>query len=153
MLIRLGKWLRAAGYDTQIVLEPISDHQVLELAIKSNCWLLTRDRHFLTMKTPFPLVIYLRSNLLEECVHELGHYLFINWLHDPFSRCLICNSQLKKANEAMIQAVSATIKHADELCFCPVCQKMYWKGSHTQRMLKQLTFWQTGLQVTNDSNS
>lgn len=28
MLSRLGKWLRAAGYDTEIIVSSISDHEI-----------------------------------------------------------------------------------------------------------------------------
>ena len=44
MLIRLGRWLRAAGYDTEIAADAIADRLLLDHAIREGRLLLTRDR-------------------------------------------------------------------------------------------------------------
>jgi uncharacterized protein len=62
MLVRLGRWLRAAGYDTAIIEDALSDREILDRAIHEERLLLTRDSHFLKMIAPEKTVIYLRGN-------------------------------------------------------------------------------------------
>jgi uncharacterized protein with PIN domain len=49
MLVRLGKWLRAAGYDTKIATPHQTDQMILEEALGEKRYLVTRDSHFLQM--------------------------------------------------------------------------------------------------------
>ena len=145
MLAGLGKWLRIAGYDTQIAEESMEDKEILSCALRENRLLLTRDRHFLEMQAPSKTVIFLKSNSIIEWIRELNHVLKINWLHAPFSRCLICNSELvEPSKEDVLKQVPAdTRASSEQFWFCPQCQKVYWEGSHTQKMQKQLQDWQT----------
>lgn len=143
MLAGLGRWLRAAGYDTAITETQTEDSKILERAIREKRLLLTRDHHFQTMISDGKTVIFLNQNTLEECVHELKRQLNIDWLHDPFSRCLECNAALVKPKpEAVLEQVPESIRSAtDRFWYCPHCEKVYWKGSHTERMLEQLKTW------------
>lgn len=143
MLAGLGKWLRTAGYDTEIVETPIEDRKILERALREGRLLLTRDHHFCEMPAGEKTVIFLEGNSIEECVLELNHLLKIDWLHAPFSRCLQCNSLLAEADaQVILEQVPADVRSfSDKFWYCPQCQKAYWKGSHTERMLKQLEAW------------
>ena len=143
MLAGLGRWLRVAGYDTEIVTETILDRDVLMLAKKEKRLLLTRDREFLEMSDAKGVVIYLSVNTIEECAHQLSTLVKINWLYRPFSRCLVCNSLLEKAPEnKILEQVPEDIRRQSKLCqYCSRCDKVYWMGSHTKRMLKKLQTW------------
>lgn len=141
MLARLGRWLRAAGYDTIIIEKSCDDRIILEQALREERLLLTRDRHFLEMSKSF--VIWLKGNLLAECVQELSQKLPINWLYKPFSRCLVCNRELIPADDKALNLVSDDIRSEPHtFWFCEHCQKVYWDGSHTKRMLRQMQKWQ-----------
>ncbi|MCE5316269.1 MAG: Mut7-C RNAse domain-containing protein [Parachlamydia sp.] len=143
MLVRLGRWLRAAGYDTVIVEKACDDRTILEQALREGRLLLTRDRHFMEMATPQPLVVWLKGNILAECIQELSQKVPINWLHKPFSRCLVCNHELILADDSALQLVSEDIRGEPyTFWFCEQCQKVYWDGSHTNRMLRQMEKWQ-----------
>lgn len=122
MLARLGKWLRAAGYDTVIITKPLDDKEILKIATLENRRLLTCDRDFLKIKSS--LIQVLKCNSLDLCAKALN----INWLYKPFSRCMLCNTALKTKEEG--------------LWYCEQCQKTYWLGSHTQHMLNQFNQWQ-----------
>lgn len=144
MLIRLGKWLRTAGYDTAIITDPLSDQEVLCIALQEGRLLLTRDKHFLQMKQGNAFILYLKSNEWLSCIQELSLQLPINWLFNPFSRCLICNTVLTEPNAAVVNnQVSVDIRErTSQFWYCPHCQKVYWIGSHTKRMMQQLRYWQ-----------
>ncbi len=143
MLSRLGKWLRAAGYDTLIITTSISDHEVLTLALSDARLLITRDRHFLKMKQADPILIYLKNNEFEKCIQELNQRIPLNWLYAPFSRCLNCNTLLEKPSLDITRQIPPRIREEKtRFWYCPICQHVYWEGSHTIRMLFQLTQWQ-----------
>lgn len=144
MLAEVGRWLRAAGYDTRIVEERLGDKEILDCAILERRHLLTRDRHFLSMDAPAKTVIYLRGNSTGECIREINREFGINWLHAPFSRCLVCNTLfVRPSAEQILELVPESIRQTmDEFWGCPECQKIYWRGSHTRQMLRQLQDWQ-----------
>lgn len=144
MLAGLGRWLRAAGYDTEIVQTPMHDREILNRATDEGRLLLTRDRHFQEMQTDQKTVIFLGANSLEECIRELKHQLKINWLLNPFSRCLECNSTFVEPDPqiALIEVPKSIRATIEQLWYCPKCEKVYWQGSHTQHMLEQLQIWQ-----------
>lgn len=144
MLAGLGRWLRAAGYDTEIVETPIEDGKILESALREKRLLLTRDQHFTEMQAAEKTVIFLTGNSVEECILELNRLLKVDWLLDPFSRCLQCNSLLVEPDAQSIrtQVPADVLSFSDRFWYCPQCQKVFWKGSHTDRMLEQLEAWQ-----------
>lgn len=141
MLIRLGRWLRAAGYDTGIVEQNKKDKEILNLALQEERLLITRDRHFLEMKESKGKVIWLSSNHLEDCVKELTSKVPINWLLAPFSRCMVCNHYLEAA-PSDAQAPPNIKEGGYQLWLCTKCGKIYWQGSHTKRMLDSLVKWE-----------
>jgi len=143
MLFDLGKWLRAAGHDTKIIQKTMPDEEILALALRENRFLLSCDKHFLELAPDEKKVLYLKGNSLEEYVQELKEKIHIDWLYQPFSRCLICNSLLLEPNEKMIaeQVPSDVRTHSDHFWYCQKCQKVYWEGGHTEHMLQQLKSW------------
>lgn len=143
MLSRIGKWLRAAGHDTAIVTESISDREILERAISEERLLITRDRHFLSMKRGAPLLHYLKSNDFDSCMDELNRQIRIDWLFAPFSRCMICNHLLDKVtDEELLNHIPSKIRHQkNEFWHCSACRQYFWEGTHTQNMRRQLNRW------------
>ena len=59
MLAGLGRWLRAAGYDTEIAETQMEDSKILDRAMREKRFLLTRDRHFQEMATDGKTIIVL----------------------------------------------------------------------------------------------
>ena len=56
----------------------------------------------------------------------------------PFSRCLCCNNGLQEIAKAEIidRLQPLTRKYYYDFRICPQCERLYWPGSHRQRMLK-----------------
>ena len=54
----------------------------------------------------------------------------------PFRRCLRCNSSLQPIEkEAILHRLQPlTIRYYDEFHICLFCDKVYWRGSHYERM-------------------
>ena len=97
MLQRVGRWLRAAGYDTRIANPGTSDRELLQLALEEGRWLITRDRKLTEHRHAVDAVMLLRGNTVDQCIRELRSRLAIDLDYQPFSRCLRCNSPLEPA--------------------------------------------------------
>lgn len=142
MLQRLGSWLRAAGYDTIIEVNSRNDYEVLKQALAEHRYLITRDRKLSEYRRAPGTVILLECDSLEECIAALCKQLDIDWLHEPFVRCLVCNTPLTEADPENLKALPERLQHSlDEAYYCPECSKVYWEGSHVRRMRKQLENW------------
>ena len=145
MLTKLGRWIRAAGYDALLERQSRPDKEIFLQALREKRLLITRDKHFVNMKGWEGTVLWLRSNDLESCVRELNDMIKIDWLMKPFSRCLKCNKEFVDTNEKDLATVPSYVLDSREIFWkCPECRKVYWEGSHTMCMLDRLTLWQKG---------
>lgn len=54
----------------------------------------------------------------------------------PFTRCLVCNGPLEGVDKSLVADAleSGTRAGFDEFYRCTVCRRVYWKGSHYERM-------------------
>lgn len=142
MLIGLARWLRAAGYDTEVCDLAVADRSILEYAINDNRVLITRDQKLMEYRHADNIVLYLNCNDIESCVKDLDKKAHINWLLDPFSRCMQCNTPLVEADpDKLARVPDESRKLAHPLLYCPTCDKVYWEGSHVDRMRQKLTAW------------
>lgn len=140
MLKGVGRWLRAAGYDVAIVEDGARDDDLLARAAAEHRLLLTCDRRLAGRAAPDATVIVLRTERFEGAARELRERLGIDWLHAPFTRCLLDNAPLIPAHEDTIAGLPATVRQGDgPIMRCPQCDRVYWPGSHVRRMLAKLT--------------
>lgn len=134
MLERLARWLRVLGFDTLYAPHP-NDHELVALAAAEDRLLLTRDRHLLRELRPRralevvsgePLVQL--SQVLAACAIARSGPLF--------TRCLECNALLVDVPEgegaALVPPRSREI--GGPVRRCPICERVYWHGSHARRM-------------------
>lgn len=145
MLSRLGRWLRAAGYDTHIAREGETDRDLVRLAREEGRLLLTCDRKMLEHRDAEGCVLLLEGSRVHNWVTQLNIRLQIDWLYAPFSRCLLCNTPLKKGGEHYLARVPPASRDTiDSVFYCPDCGKPYWRGGHVRRMYEKLNSWQKG---------
>lgn len=140
MLQGLGRWLRAAGYDTLIINDGRSDQTLVDLAQRTKRVLLTRDRAMASSVLQEGQLVILECDTMDECAAETGRRLGINWFHAPFSRCLLCNTLLETASPGLRQQLPEDVREGVVL-YCPCCDKPYWEGSHVRRMRQRLRQW------------
>lgn len=135
MLERLGRWLRAAGYDTAIATPGSDDRALVEQARTEQRWLVTRDRHLARFRNGDGRIVLLETNDTTSLAAELNDRFRIDWLHRPFSRCLDCNTPLQPATAEQAERLPpGKRKFAADACYCPRCDKVLWRGSHVRRM-------------------
>jgi uncharacterized protein with PIN domain len=141
MLVQLGHWLRAAGYDTLIASERSDDRALRARAVSDSRVLLTRDRRLCAIAD----AVLLRSDLLPEQAAEITKPLRIDWLRAPFSRCLVCNVELRPAPSLARMRLPETVRATfAEINHCPQCDRLYWAGGHVRRMRQRLERWNAG---------
>jgi uncharacterized protein len=142
MLARLGRRLRAAGYDTAIAEGGLGDAEIIAGCAAEGRTLLTRDRHLATTAQGRVPVLRLTEAGLAAQARALRAALAIDWQRAPFTRCLVDNTPLVPAPPEMASQVPPTSRAAGgPLHLCPECRRLYWPGGHVRRMLVRLAEW------------
>ncbi len=136
MLGRLKKWLRLLGYDTAWA-GNLSDAQVARWARAEGRILLTRDTALAHRRGL--QVILLHSQQLPEQLREMQEQIVL----PPaklFSRCTVCNALLLPLSRAEAKSLVPPYVWRTQLQFrrCPRCGRVYWAGTHRQRVLSFL---------------
>jgi uncharacterized protein with PIN domain len=136
MLGTLAKWLRILGYDT-LFDTTLNDNELVRLARAEDRVLLTRDRE-LAQRRGVQMILVL-SEKLDDQVHQVLADLDLEPAR-AFSRCPVCNEPLEpldpQAARARVPAYVAQTQRTFKIC--PVCRRVYWRGTHWQRMEKRL---------------
>jgi uncharacterized protein with PIN domain len=145
MLMRLGRWLRAAGYDTMLAEDHHNDKALVERARAEGRLLLTCDRKMLEIRHADEAVLLIRDGRLGPSARELAGHLGLDWLKAPLSRCLDCNAVIEPAPDELWEAVPDGVpRKLGPLTGCAGCGKLYWQGSHAERIRSRLARWQAG---------
>lgn len=135
---KLAKLLRLLGFDVYYQ-NRFSDKDIIALIKNEERILLTRDIGLLKHKA-VQWGYWLRSTLPMEQAKEVVQRFDLGDLMKPFTRCLLCNGVLEKVDKETIigQLPPNTIAYFHEFYQCPHCKKVYWKGSHYDRMKQQV---------------
>lgn len=140
MCSKVGHWLRIAGYDTAIVEASMSDQDIFKKAVNEKRLLLTSDKYFKELDLKGDTIFYLKSSLLDDWAEKLKVEAGVDWLFCPFSRCLKCNSLLKKTLPTHEDNIQIPMGISD-FWKCQACNQLFWRGSHTKRMESRLKDW------------
>ena len=135
MLGSLARWLRLMGYDTAYP-EPGPDRDLIDRARKEGRILLTRDKELAARVTG---AVQVRSDELEVQIREVAGVLGLR-LADPLSRCSLCNEVLVPALPEDVKGLvpEAVRSRHQEFWRCPSCKRVYWQGSHWDKMVERL---------------
>jgi len=135
MLGKLAKWLRVVGFDTRIA--PLSDRNRILSFLADGSICVTRAEKWRDVQG----VVFIRNNDSFEQLKELISLLDLGPnLVRPFTRCSLCNSELIRIpRDAVFGSVPDFVfETATSFRECPECRKIYWPGSHKDRMLEKL---------------
>lgn len=150
MFGRLTRLLRIFGYDTVYAndlenyfqVSPVPDDLLLKYALEHDRIIITRDYPF--FKKNMKKIIYMEGEGVYHYLFQLKKKLHLEYnfvLQN--ARCSICNSSLKKVKdkEEIINEVKPqTFKYYNEFYQCTdeSCRKIYWEGTHIDKIRKQL---------------
>lgn len=135
---KLARYLRLCGFDTLISKE-FTDNEIVRISVSEKRIILTRDKQLLKNR----LVTHgcwIRSVYTDEQIIEVFRRFDLKNMVKPFSRCLECNSLLIDVSKDDIQdrLLPGTRKYYENFKKCPGCDRIYWEGSHFERMKKML---------------
>jgi uncharacterized protein with PIN domain len=138
MLGTLARWLRFFGYDA-VFLEPgLEDRLLAEQARTEGRWLLTRDRE---LASTGPRTMLVRADQLENQLLEVFGRLGLR--PDPTlerARCSECNGELEEVSKDDVSGVTPphVLATAPRFRRCSGCGRVYWPGSHGERILERM---------------
>ncbi len=135
---KLAKLLRMLGFDTAYDWRN-NDDSIAELAYRENRILLTKDIGLLKRKK----VIwgkYIKAINPEDQLKEVLNFFGLKPPYKILTRCLNCNSKLEPVEKEKIlhRLEPKTKKYFNKFYICPVCDKIYWAGSHQEHMIYKL---------------
>ncbi len=134
----LTRNLRLLGFDVAYE-QNADDRQLLEVMVRENRALLTRDRRLL-MHGIVQHGYCPRSQNAKEQTIEVVRRFDLSGLIAPFTRCLRCNAPLEEAAKAdVIDKLEPLTKiYYDQFRRCPDCKQIYWPGSHFPKLQKRI---------------
>jgi uncharacterized protein with PIN domain len=147
---RLGRHLRLPGFDTESPGSELpggdeGDQALVDLAKDSHRVILTRDHGLVERARQAGVPVYeVKSQHPDEQFREVIAAFELRKLAASevgfLTRCLDCNSQVHRMpRESAEGRVPADIYASqDEFFCCQRCERLYWKGSHYDRMLEWL---------------
>ncbi|HTP51974.1 MAG TPA: Mut7-C RNAse domain-containing protein [Anaeromyxobacteraceae bacterium] len=131
---RLARRLRMLGFDALWWRDP-GDEEIARVAAAEHRIVLTRDSGLLKRR----VVTHgyrVREVDPRRQLAEVVRRLDLLRSAVPLSRCLCCNALLETApKEEVASALPPRVRERhEEFRRCPVCRRVYWPGSHRQRM-------------------
>lgn len=143
MLGHLCRYLRAAGYDTLFDTNGLPDRELLRLSKEQGRYFLTQDQLIIEHNAALGVAYILPQGDLDQIALSLADHLQLDWLSHAFTRCLVDNAPLLEADNNALQRIPEDARIVGEqYTVCPVCDRVFWQGSHYKRMLARLRKWQ-----------
>ena len=142
MVGRLARLLRVVGCDT-VYARGVTDSEILDLARAEDRTILTRDRQ-LAHRAPKALLIE-SPDVAEQWSSLVRAYPEVPRA-PAFDRCTECNGRLAPyapgpADPRRDGVPWDRVAKGLALYRCASCDHLYWEGSHTERIRRQLERW------------
>ncbi len=138
MLGRLCKWLRLLGNDCRYA--DLPDDELVALARAEGRVLLTRDTGLVRRGDVGPH-LFIRHDHVEEQIKQVAEAFGIDIAAGVGTRCLRCNALLEAlTREAAAGRVPPHVwRTQQDFSCCPSCGRIYWPGTHWDRMAEKLS--------------
>jgi uncharacterized protein with PIN domain len=140
MVIKLGKYLRVAGFDAEWDLG-LRTHELIKRANAEGRVFLTRNRH-LGINYPVPReAILLESPDPLRQLQSVTSACGLDLQAALFTHCIRCNVALAAVSEkaAIRDRVHPNVYARHERFFtCPRCGTVFWRGSHVRNTCRKL---------------
>ena len=132
---KLARYLRLLGFDT-VYDRVYEDATIVGIAVDERRIILTRDKGLLKRRA-VTHGYWLRNTDPRRQLVEVVDRLDLSRLVRVFSRCMVCNEVLESVEEADVRdrLPRGVRGRFGELARCPGCERVYWPGSHYDRMI------------------
>jgi uncharacterized protein len=131
---KLARHLRMAGFDT-LWTNDWDDDAIVQIAAVQARTILTRDKGMLRRRE-VERGYFVRATESEAQLGEVIRALQLEPLLAPFTRCRECNVPLEEvAKDAVLDRIPDKVRgFYDRFKRCPGCDRVYWEGTHFERM-------------------
>ncbi len=131
---RLAAYLRLLGFDA-LYRNDYADEELARISQEEGRILLTRDRGLLK-RSAVTHGYAIRETASKTQVREVLRRFDLFRAIEPFTRCLACNGRLEPVEKAAVlaQLPEETRRYYEEFWQCQGCGKVYWQGSHYEKM-------------------
>ncbi len=136
---KLASYLRLLGFDS-LYDRNYQDRELAQISAGEQRILLTRDRGVL-MRSMVTYGYYVRSTQPNTQIVEILKRFNLFDVVQPFQRCMCCNGILSPIEKQAIAHLlpPRTKQEINEFYCCTNCQKIYWQGSHYQKLQQFVT--------------
>lgn len=134
MLGRLARWLRILGFD--VAFRPhIGDAELVRGALEEDRVILTRDRA-LPREWRVSGVYVVAAEKPFDQLREVVRAFRLAGAVQLFTRCTRCNTPLcaARVDEVADRVPDLVLARHRNFLTCPECERVYWSGSHADRM-------------------
>lgn len=140
----LAKYLRMAGFDA-VYQNKYQNNELVKNSLLNRRAILTKDLKLLKRKDVTHAYLVKGNNAPEQLKEVILRFNLEENIH-PFSRCMECNYLLENISKEEVQKrIPEKVKEwHNEFKECPICKRIYWKGSHFLKMQKIIYYIQHG---------
>ena len=131
---KLARYLRLLGFDT-LSDGRWHDAELVAIAGEQQRMLLTKDRPLLKRSAVTHGYLVRAAQPMDQVVEVARRFDLADSVR-PFSRCMECNGVVRSVPKAEVDHLlePLTRRHFDDFRQCPDCERVFWKGSHHQRL-------------------
>ena len=132
---KLARYLRMVGFDV-LYKNNFDDDEIVKISLEEKRAILTKGRGILK-RNDVTHGYWVRSSKVKAQVVEIIKRFDLKKLIEEFTRCIECNSMLESISkkEVINELPPKVSSSQNSFSVCPSCKKVYWKGTHYQRML------------------
>jgi len=139
---KLARWLRRIGYDA-LFFNDIEDGRLVDMAMKEGRVVVTRDTQIAKRRVATNgslKVILTRDDDPRRQLLQVMKELSLDCRRMQFTRCLECNRRLKPRSKEEVKDLVPPYVFSTQSQYmqCPSCSRVYWQGTHWQRMKNDL---------------
>jgi len=136
---KLAKKLRVLGFDV-VYWRGGNLEGALKAAAAEGRTLLTRSRRVQENTEDLPTHVVETNDPQQQILEVLSAFKLRPEANQFFSRCLMCNEALVPIpkGEAEGKVPDFIYRTYDSFHICPRCHRIYWPGTHFQRMKKEM---------------
>jgi hypothetical protein len=147
---RLARYLRLLGFDA-VSGKDLDDGDLATISVDETRILLTKDRNLLKRS----IVIHgycVREVWPKDQLVEVVRRFGLAGLISPFARCIECNGVIEPVakNEIEGRLEPLTREHFDEFRRCRSCDRIFWRGSHFEKLMAVVAEVRDAVAVTVD---
>lgn len=131
---KLARYLRMLGFDC-LYRNDYDDPEIIRLSRAEGRTILTHDSGILKVGA-VTHGYWIRSQYPKEQTREVLRRFDLRSMVKPFTLCTECNGKIEPVakEEVFGQLEELTRKHYHEFHRCTACGRVYWKGSHYEKI-------------------